>query len=196
MIKSDSLPRYLYRAFKCETFASDFVERGKFRMGRSRIYQEIEDIKRQDPNEGIGHYVDKDGIHEHFQLGNTMYLLCCSRPEVDYGYLTEKMGRHVVRIIDPQRLVDDVNQFLASSQYKFPAGILCKAVQYSKGKKLSESLDKYCRAIFSTYQKTHSFKAEAEFRLIAILIDSCGSKEPGDYLEINLGKKLDYIETL
>ena len=72
---STTFPDILYRAYKKTEYAKSFVFEGRFRLGKLQIYRDIEDRNRADCTEGKGYYQDKDGIHEHFELGGDIYLL-------------------------------------------------------------------------------------------------------------------------
>lgn len=103
-IDAMTFPHVLYRGFTQLSYALDFIQSGRFRLGRLDVYQDIEDISRSDNSEGMGHFVSPDGASMHFELGNPTYLFCCSVGDVDIAFLRRRMGPFIVRITQPNQL--------------------------------------------------------------------------------------------
>lgn len=191
MTCSDSL----YRAFTDERFAREFVE-GRFRMGRLDRYREIEDRARVDASEGLGHYVDGDGVNEHFELGNPIYILCCSAADVDLSSLRAKMGPFIVKISDPSRLAADITSSLKDQGMKLFGAARCRAVEYTKGSKVTAELDEMARAELSLVQKHSSFSEEKECRLFVVVNADCPTNSMPQNIDVNVGRALSYAEVL
>ncbi len=109
---NNSFPHVLYRAFETHEYADAFTKFGKFRVGALRTYKQIENSKRRDSTEGDGHYIDGKGVNAHFQLGNDVYVLSCSKANVDLKFLRKKFGRYVVRINEPRELASDMQSYM------------------------------------------------------------------------------------
>jgi len=183
-----------YRAFTHARFANDFVNKGRFRLGRLDHYRRIEDSLRADPSEGLGHYVDRAGVNEYFERGEAIYVLCCSAPEVERSVLRQK-GEYVAKIADPNQLAGDIGKYLADQGVKLIGQVSCRAVEYTKGEVLLIADDPATRANLSIVQKHPRFAAEKEERIYAISSADDLSKTP-IHLEIDLQRRLQYVELL
>ncbi len=193
---STIFPNILYRAYKKKEYAEEFVFNGKFRLGKLQMYHCVEDKNRIDQTEGQGHYLDTNGIHEHFELGNDVYLLSLSTDEVDLDYLEIKMGGHIVKINDSNKLAQDIEDYLNSSGYVTFGGIKGNYIKYNKGETIGDDLDEMDRAILSVTQKPTTFEPECEFRLFTILNTQRCTPPSDGYIKINFGKSLDYAEII
>ena len=185
----------LYRAFTTEHYAREFVE-GRFRMGRLDRYRDIEDGARVDATEGLGHYVGGDGVNEHFELGNPIYILCCSAADVDLQFLRAKMGPFIVKISDPSQLVTDISSSIKEQGMKLFGTARCRAVEYNKGSKVTADLDEMGRAELSLAQKHSSFSKEKEHRLFVVVNADCSAKSMPEHVDVNVGRALPYAEML
>lgn len=185
----------LYRAFTTELHARKFVE-GRFRMGRLDQYRDIEDRARIDATEGLGRYVDGDGVNEHFELGNPIYILCCSAADVSLPFLRAKMGPFIVKISDPSRLAADITSSIKEQGMKLFGAARCRAVEYTKGSKITADLDEMGRAELSLVQKHPSFSEEKECRLFVVVNADCPTKSTPEHVDVNVGRTLPYAEVL
>lgn len=158
----------LFRAFENKCHAVDFAS-GRFRMGVLGRYRDIEDVSRQDTQEGYGHYIDRCKTHWHFQLGNPIYVLFLSGPEVDLAFLQERMGPFAVRINDPLAFAREIERHFASSGIATFNGVHGGSVTYTKGQAIGDELDSGDRARLSITQKPNAYSHECEYRLYTIL---------------------------
>jgi hypothetical protein len=189
-------PTLLYRAFTDLCHARQFADAGRFRIGRLDCYQNIENAARMDAAEGHGYYIDKNGISENFELGNVIYVLCCSAENVDLAFLRRKMGSFLAQINDPKQLACDIAAYLKAQKVKLLGEVRYRAVEYSKGETVTAELDEMKRAELSIAQKHSCFSEEKEQRLCAIVNVHCPKPLLASYLEIDLGRRLPYVEIL
>jgi len=221
-------PEFCCKVFDCKKYAEDFIYSGTFRMGGLLSYREIEDELRRDSTEGIGRtkepgivtyygftqnlkekpaIVQKSGYQEHhIEQGNKVYCFCTCLPEVNHAHMLERFGKYIVKINEPKRLAEDINDYFISKGQK----ILiegCKVV-YNKGQKLDRKLRDNERLDLSYRQKEFKkFHKDCEFRIVAIKLgDLC--KEECEFLGgqfervesecrfivVNLGKQLNYAQ--
>jgi len=219
-------PDFCYKAFKCEEHAKQFLESGTFRMGRLLSYREIEDESRRDPTEGCGHtkepgivtvgwvspdpaektiWTREQGYQEHgIELGNAKFCFCTCLPEANRAHMLENFGKYIVKINDPQKLAEDINDYFFSVGQRFQI-VGCKVV-YNKGQKLDKKLTNNERFVLSYKQKPESFSPDCEFRIVAIKFrksseQPCelkckylsGQFEPCRFIVVNLNKPLNYL---
>ena len=220
-------PEFCYKAFKCEEYEKQFIG-GTFRMGCLLSYRGIEDESRRDLTEGSGctrepgivtYYgytqnlkekpviLQKPGYQEHsIEQHNPVYCFCTCLPEVNCAHMLEKFGKYIVKINEPKRLAEDINDYFISKGQK----ILiegCRVV-YNKGQKLDRELTDNERLDLSYKQKPESFSPDCEFRIVAIeLGDLCKDEckflsgqfeqvEPGcKSIGVNLNKPLNYLSS-
>jgi len=218
-------PKFCYRAFECKEYAEDFMDRGTFRMGCQLSFKAIEGESRHDPTEGSGltrehgivtHYgfspnrtekpicMQKIGHQEHHtELGNARFCFCTCLQDVDRNHMKDSFGKYIVKINDPRKLAEDINDyFISTGQRILIEG--CRVV-YNKGQKLDRKLTRNERVDLSYKQKPESFSLDHEFRIVAFKLgeicpDECkflsGQFEPRckSYEEVNLGKQLNYTQ--
>ncbi len=185
----------LYRAFTAENHARDFVA-GRFRIGRLDMYRDIEDAARSDATEGYGYYVDGSGVSEYFELGNPVYILCCSGGDIDLSFLKSKMGPFVIKIANPAQLATDIADCLNTDQIKIFGDVKCRAVEYTKGSEINVHLDEIGRAELSVTQKHPLFSPEKEHRFFIVVNTNGPTQNMPTYIDINLKRILDYVELL
>jgi len=210
-------PDTVFHAFDDRAHAEDFVLRGRFRMGNLRTYTEIEDEHRRDRSEGQGHFQrrgkvtsvdfsrDSDEtttttrpgyVDTHIELLNPKFVFCCSLPTVDLDLL-RKHRPWVVRIDQPRRFAQEVSDYLQTLPYKFVGGVEGCFVQYNKGEKTRTQQPGAAAVIPLTYiQKPATFSAEKEFRFVVIAWAQPSKGFDDDFLPLDLGRKLDYVELL
>lgn len=219
-------PEFCYKAYKCEDHAKQFLESGTFRMGCLLSYREIEDKSRRDPTEGYGHTKEpgivtvgwvspnpagktiwaKEMGHQehHIELGNAVFCFCTCLPEVDLAHMSNMFGKYIVKIDDPRKLAEDINDYFISIGQKFLIEG-CKVV-YNKGQKLNRELTNNERLDLSYKQKPESFSLDFEFRIVAIKFrksseQPCelkckylsGQFEPCRFIGVNLNRPLNYL---
>ncbi|MEQ8767871.1 MAG: hypothetical protein RL885_28465 [Planctomycetota bacterium] len=179
---------YLLRAFQKLEHAEDLAFRGRVRFVDVHYYKDIEDPARRDGSEGSGQLRvpsnSVETLHIDSATGKTLgstfapgylnfgstyihpvYALCMSGPGVDLSFLRRKMGRYVVRIRDPERLVDDVVESLQEcpipDREVFFVHLL--PVEYKKGL-VGAKPDDTVRLSYA--QKPPDFVDECEYRLV------------------------------
>lgn len=119
--------------------------------------------------------------------------------------MKDTFGKYIVKISDPRKLAEDINNYFINSEQKFL--IEGCSVVYNKGQKLDEKLTINERVDLSCKQKPESFSSDCEFRIVAIkLSESCtgeckfitGEFDQVDpkckYVKVNLGKPLYYTQ--
>jgi hypothetical protein len=141
----------------------------------------------------------------HIECGNKIYCYCTCLPEVNFAHMLKVFGKYIVKINDPRRLAGDINEYLAhlGERYLMQG---CRII-YDKGQKLKEKLTNNERLDRAYKQKLESFSPNCEFRIVAMKFgnpchDECkflsGQFEQIEpkckFIEIDLGKKLDYLE--
>lgn len=219
-------PPYCYKAFECKEYAERFMKEGIFRMGCLRSYKTIEDDKRRDPTEGSGHtkepgienvgwvsknlaektiWVSKPGFREHHsEYGNAIFGFCTSLPEVNRNHMKNDFGTNIVKIDNPKKLAEDINDYFISKEPNFL--IEGNWVIYNKGQKLKKKLTDNERSDMAYTQKPERFSPDCEFRIVAIKFGEPCKKEckylsgqfeqvepDCKFIEIRLGKQLDYL---
>lgn len=221
-------PEFCYRAFTRKEYAEDFMYKGAFRMGCQLSYKYSEDKSRCDPTEGdvsievpgiVTYYgYSQDPAEEPIcsqRMGyrkesggsiNPRYCFCASLPDVDINHMKEYFGEYIVKIKDPRKLAEDINNYSSNNaQAKFL--IVGFNVVYNKGQKSEKQLTTNKLVDLSYTQKPESFSADYEFRIVAInLSKSCTGEckfideefeqvdQECKYVKINLGKQLDYTQ--
>jgi len=220
---------FCYKAFNNKKHAKDFINRGTFRMGCILSYREIEDESRRDVTEGEGNtkehgiltvglvsqnpaektiWTKKKGYKEYrTEYGNAIFCLCTCLPDVNLDYMKNRFGQYVVKINNPRKLAEDINEYFIGKGKNFLI-VGCEVV-YNKGKKLNRELTNNERLDLAYKQKPEKFTADCEFRIVAInLGDPCDHKckyldgqfkqvEPEcKFVEVSLGKQLNYLSLL
>jgi len=220
-------PEICYKAFNCKKYAEDFMYRGNFRLNCLGYCRNMEDESRHDPTEGYGHtkepgivtvglvspnpadktiWTREQGYQEHnTEYGNAIFCLCTCLPDVDFTHMSDKFGRYIVKINDPRRLAEDINEYFISNGHRFLIEG-CKIV-YNKGQKLDRELTDNERPDLAYMQKPESFSNDREFRIVAIKFgEPCKEEckylsgefeqvEPEcKFIKIDLGKQLNYTQ--
>jgi hypothetical protein len=219
-------PKFCYKAFACEEHAKQFIDSGIFRLNCRYHCRDMEDESRRDPTEGSGRTKEPGIItvgwvspnpaektiwskewgyqEHHIDFGNATFLFCASLPEVNLDYMRERFGRYIVKINDPRRLAEDINDYFFSKGQRFQ--IEGWNVVYNKGQKLDRKLTDNERLDLPYKQKPESFIHDCEFRIVAIKFgEPCKQEckyldgqfeqvEPEcKFIEVNLGKQLNYL---
>ena len=118
--------------------------------------------------------------------------------------MSEAFGKYIVRINNPRRLAEDINNYFISRGEKFL--IEGFKVVYNKGRKQERELTVNERLDLSYKQKPESFKPDREFRIVAIKFrksseQPCelrckylsGQFEPCKFIIVDLNKPLNYL---
>lgn len=206
----NEIPEFLYRAFSREKYARDFIERGHIRIGSIAFYRRIEDEKRRDITDGVGHIKVREliksllitgpKIEENIKPGNLdvetenlncKYLLCCSDPEVDIALLKKCFGKYIVKIAEPRRLSDDICNYLEEKHIAFIDSPKWIKVNYRKGLLIDKMPSNNQLAEISYSQKDARFAEDHECRLVIIMPQAVS--ECRKFLMVNLGQRLDYV---
>jgi hypothetical protein len=224
---SGEFPEFCYRAFRCECHARQFVESATMRLGCLRYYRNIEDSSRRDQSEGVACtkepgivsegwvspnpaektiWIRRPGHQTHeMELLNPKYCFCMSLPEVDLNHVRGTFGARIVKIDDPRRLAEDINEHFSRSGQRFM--VEGRRVVYNKAEKLDRPLTDDERTALSYTQKPGSFRPDCEFRIVAIGLGTLCNEEceylSGQFeqvephcrfLSLNLGRQLAYTQ--
>ena len=197
------------------------------RLGCLGYYRNIEDSSRRDPTEGSGCtkepgivteggfssnpaekpiWTRKPGHQTHeMELLNPKYCFCMSLPDVDLNRMRGEFGVHIVKIDDPRRLAEDINEYFIGSGQRFM--VEGRRVVYNKGQKLDRPLTDNERTVLSYTQKPESFHAQCEFRIVAIGLGTLCKEdcrylsgqfeqvEPEcNFIPVSIGRKLKYTQ--
>lgn len=187
------VPRFLYRAFKEERCAREFVEQGKIRLGNIQQYKRAVDAT-ADPDEGSAEYLAPlpglpvEFIPNRHEILNSIFLLCMSGPGVEWSVLTQ-FGQHIVRINDPRALYRDVREFFGKIA---PVELL--KVRYTRHQRLHPRLDDCGKHRLTYSQKAKRFSPEREWRIALIATNK--RYPPEAYALAIPGKRLDYCQLL
>jgi hypothetical protein len=201
-------PEICYKAFDCREYAEDFMYRGIFRLNCLGYCRNMEDESRRDSTEGYGHTKEpgivtvlwvspnpaektiltkEQGCQEHhIEHGNAIFCFCTCLPEVSPDHVKDKFGKYIVKIDEPKKLAEAINDYFISKEEK-------KLIP-------NERLD------MAYKQKPESFIRDCEFRIIAIKLgEPCKQEcqflrgqfeqiEPEcKFIEVNLERQLDYV---
>lgn len=209
-------PRFVYRAFRERLFADEFAHHGRFRLANLRVYAAIEDPSRRDRSEGQGQFqrlgtvttVDfvpgsdesfvsqaPGYVHAHTELLNPTFILSCALPGVDLSNLRSRFGVWVVRIDDPRRLAQELAGYLGQLADRF-AGVEGCVVHYNKGGRVRPALSNIAQTRLSYSQKPATFSPDKEFRFVTHAMGSPRSRFNHDYLSVDLGRSLDYVNVI
>jgi len=191
-----TIPPYLYKGFRKEKYAIEFLEKGKFRLYLLEYYRIIEDENRRDESEGqsesiVSKYLPDFTLYLKGSHINPLYPFCTSGPNVDLQYMKAKWP-YVVKISDPKKL----KQFLTEKKpVNTKMGIFgrCRLekVSYTKREPIDIDPDSF-EAVRLTYiQKPRSYENECEFRYIITALPPA-NHQPDKFLEYNFGIKIDY----
>lgn len=213
---SGDFPLVICRAFDEESYANDFVERGRFRMAKLQHYKHIEDNARRDTEEGQGSLhapgsvvqvqLDKNrkvvgarevSGNEHISswVTNAIYVLCCSEPDGSGGFShLEHFGAYVVCISDPRQFCQDLTDYLWAGPAEFACLAEYVTVRYDKHAIAKIWPSKREIVSLPYTQKPDSFSGEREVRIVAI--PGIQDDEAHEFLMIDLGRKLPYVELL
>lgn len=186
----NSKPEFLYKVFDNEAYAIAFADNGRFRLTLLNKYREIEDLARQDNSEGKAH-IRIPGGYYHEEMGNPCYLMCTSGPTVDLGYIKNKFGRYVVKILAPETLLAEITKVKPVNTI-----IDCDLleVEYSKGMEQDFDFKKRIPGSkLSICQKSRIFSKECEYRYMVMTFTNFSLDNPS-YLEYDLRGGLSYLE--
>jgi hypothetical protein len=229
VLGGNEFPEFCYKAYHNEDYAKQFIDSGKFRLNCLGCCRNMEDALRRDPTEGHGHTKEPDIVTEglvspnptektiwmrrvgyqeyHTELGNAVFCFCTCLPNVELTHMSNTFGKYIVKIDDPKKLAEDINDYFINKGQRFQIEG-CRAI-YNKGQKLGKKLSDSERFDLSYKQKPESFSADSEFRIVAMnLLDSCPDEckylsgqfeqvEPKcKFIEVNLNKPLKYLSLL
>ena len=218
-------PEFCYRVFEYEGYAKQFIDSGKFRLRCLGSCRNMKEEKLRDPTEGFGctkepgiitYYGFTQNLKEkpaivrefgyqkhHADYGNKVYCFCTCLPEVNRSHMLENFGKYIVKINDPRKLAEDINDYFINTGQNFQI-VGCKVI-YNKGQKLDRELAGNERLDLSYKQKPESFSPDCEFRIVAIkfselckgeckFLDVDEQFEPEcKFIEVNLDEPLNYL---
>lgn len=195
--KLHDLPDVLFRAFKCRSYAEDFIQ-GKFRLGSLDEYRNMPDASRHDASEGTASYRSVGGIETHADNGNfkMLYVLCCSTKDVDISYLRKKMGEYIVKIHDPSALAREMERYIQNNRVPTLNGIHGGLVEYTKNEVKHGELNSSDDFDLSLRQKNRGYAEECEYRLFFILSRQDSRFIQEKHFRIDLGRPLNFAEIL
>lgn len=197
----DSAPKFLYRFFKDEKFALDFLNHGKFLLRTLKYYASTEDASRRDSSESVSHFKAQhrqrngdlvDAGDEYWETGPRVYVFCTSSPDVNLERAKKNLGRYIVKIKHPTLFLKAIE----NTRYPFNVRrFLLREVSYSKGEAREVDVS-YCDDdLLSAWQKPIDFKDEHEFRYI-LETDEYSSSKPDYYPNIEWKDTPQYLEKL
>jgi len=209
---------HIFKAFSKIGHAEEFIEKGLFRMGSLKSYRETEDSRRRDKTEGFSHtrepgqviqvYFDRNCLDNfkvteesgyidiHSALGNPVYILSTSLPEVNINYLKNKFGPFIVQINNPIQLAHDITKHLKNRIEKYAGGVEAAPVSYTKSKQVNTRSDNFRLSTLSYTQKPSCFSPEHEFRFIIINMDKPSKRITHPYLEIDLKTPISHAKII
>lgn len=221
-------PEFCYKAFDCEGHAKQFMDSGIFRLNCLGYCRNMEDASRRDPTEGSGLTLEpgivtyfgfspnpaekpvlmrKMGYQKHdSEYRNKVYCFCTCLSDVERAHMLKNFGKYIIKINNPRRLAEDINDYFISNGQKF--SIVGCRVDYNKGQKQERELARNERLDLSYKQKPESFSPDCEFRIVAIklgevckegckFLDVDGQFEPEcKIIKVNLNKPLNYLAQL
>ena len=192
--KLHNLPDVLFRAFKCMSYAEDFIQ-GKFRLGSLDEYRNMPDASRHDASEGTASYRSANGIETHADNGNfkMLYVLSCATKDVELNYLSMKFGEHIVKINDPSALAREMENFLENNRVRTFNGVHGRLVEYTKNEVKHGEPDNFD---LSLRQKNRGYAEESEYRLFFILSRQDSRFLQENHFQIDLGRRLKFAEIL
>lgn len=178
-------------------------------MGEIGTYTRIEDAIRQDATEGAAHIktiepvvsahfptdgsepfettaVGEKSSHASF-ASNLIYILCCSLKKPN-----GKHGSYSIKVNDPKALAKDISAYLETLPWKVFGGVEGVRIEYTKGEIRDKVPNGFDLVRLSYAQKPEEFSEEEEFRLVT----TQANNKNKEYIEINLGKRLEYVERL
>ena len=202
-------PEIVYRSFEEKKYVDQFIEEGCFRMGEIGIYTRIEDAIRHDATEGEAHIKTIDpvvSVHfptdgsEPFETtsvgekssyasfgSNLIYILCCSLKKPN-----GKHGSYSIEINDPKALAKDISAYLETLSWKVFGGVEGVHIEYTKGA-IRDKVPKGFDLVRLSYaQKPEESSDDEEFRFVTTQVNN----KNREYIEINLGKRLGYVECI
>ena len=214
-MRDSEIPKFVYKALSEEKHAHDFLQEGRFRIGRLQSYKAIEDAGRRDSSEGEALYRFEDDlvqIHHSLEheavgtstkrglmnvsgsLGNPTYIFCTSLPSVDISYIRDRFGPFIVQINDPKRFIADMREALERTKFRFlnKGFVEGRKTEYSKGKILISDVREVASCKLAVYQKPPEFEPEKEFRFIALMNFLYPPDPLPEFVEVDLGKPIDY----
>jgi hypothetical protein len=217
-------PEFCYKAYNNNDHAKQFIYKGIFRLNCRYYCRNMEDASRRDQTEGVGLtkepgivtvgwvspnpaektiWTKEQGFQEHHtEFGAAVFLFCTSLPEVNRDYMKEKFGKYIVKIDDPKKLAEDINDYFFSMGQRFRIEG-CRVV-YNKGQKLDRELTDNERVDLSYRQKeSEKFHKDCEFRIVVFKSgELCENKckylsgqfeQECRFINVNLGKQLNYL---
>ncbi|MCK4911629.1 MAG: hypothetical protein KAR83_08290, partial [Thermodesulfovibrionales bacterium] len=206
-------PKILYKSYKKEKYANDFISRGKFRLGRIDFYKNIEDNARCDKSEGesssfvsgdVPYVAINDKLvetHQGFKKGyfhlsgthlNPQYLFCTSGPQVDLDWLRENMGEYIVVINNPVMFLEHIRlNSPITPKIKLSGIPFIDEVVYNKGEVVEINSDSMEAVRLTWKQKPVSYCKECEWRVVVTteMVDT-----PDKYIEYDFKKRIEYAE--
>jgi len=118
-------------------------------------------------------------------------------PSVDLDLLRERFGPWLVRIKQPRRFAQEISDYLGTLPYRFAGGVKGCFVQYNKGEKTRRQLPISASTPLAYMQKpAAAFSVEKEFRFVVIVSGKPSQWLGEDFLSLDLGRRLDYVELL
>ena len=220
----DSPPEFLYRAIEEEAHARAFASGESARVKILDCYRTIEDDARRDESEGsykakifqeieVVRTGNKSGetngssfqdghLNVHSSSGNPTFVLCMAGTNVDLGYLRKEMGQYVVKISDPDQLVNDVVAALYPSPLKNCSAYAVELapVSYNKGEVDTLPDDPNDRRLEiarrSCLQKPAKYELEQEQRLVIKFLPPRKELKGDEHFSLSLENASDYCEVL
>ncbi len=134
-------------------------------------------------------------VHTHTELLNPTFILSCALPRADLGHLRSRFGVWLVKIYNPKEFAQELAGYLGQLADRF-AGVEGCVVHYNKGGRVRPTLSNIARTRLSYSQKPVTFSQDKEFRFVTHAMGSPRSRFNDDYLYVDLGHSLDYVNVI
>ncbi len=200
------MPDLLLRFLEKEEYADQFIS-GQIRFGLLDYYKKVEGA-RQDEKEGrvsffwdskapavmkdsntrqiIGQAQSNQNINYRGSSMNSYYVVSTSHPDVDKQLLAKKFGAFIVRINDPQTLLERMKMAWQQHDWALNDHVVLAPAKYNKDEVLETNEYLIPPPDYSYCQKPPSFSDEQEFRYVLICrIDP--KRTLNDHLTLNVG---------
>lgn len=200
------MPDRLLRFIEKEEYADQFIS-GQIRFGLLDYYKKIEGA-RQDEKEGqvsffwdlkaptviidsntrqiIGHAESNQNISYRGSSINPYYIVSTSHPDVNKQLLAKKFGYFIVRINDPQALLERIKVAWQQHDWALNDHVVIVPTEYNKDEVLEPNEYLIPPHEYSYCQKPPSFSDEQEFRYVLVCrIDT--KRTLNNHLTLNVG---------
>ena len=173
-------PKILYRAFTDYQYASDFVDKGKFRIGNHDGYASAKNENIRDDEEGHGIVYDEStGISHDIINCYHRYALCFAGHGICLFLYRRQYGKYVVQIDEPEQFMEILTKYLQDEQQRNSDVV---KVRYKEARTISDENKSHRHAY--AYKNGARFLEDREYRLVT----SEGSgRQKEEHIYVDLG---------